>query len=347
MFILLKRNPSPRGNVGIILLCSLIAVYASAAFAQSVRFSLPTNATGVAGESITIPLHLDPANHAVGSFDATVEFQNNLLAYTEFSAGPILAAADGWLVDVNGDNAAGTVVIGAFSFGQVTGAGPAIVLKFAVSATAAGGDTAHLLLRGLVATDTNVVQLPVTGVAGKFTVKPAISGRIRTASGIPISGVTITELPGEPMTNAEGYYRAIVDPGWSGAAIPIKRGYTFDPPSHQYAKVSRDQTAQDYLGVEALEEAFAFPNPFNPEIENAQIRFALSEPAKASIKILDGRGDLVQEFASEAPSRANMQQTIRWDGRNRRGERVANGVYFYIIEAPDNDRLSGKIGVVR
>ncbi len=324
-----------------------ITICTTASFSQPVRFSLPTDAAGLPGETVTIPLNLDPNGQAVGSFDATVEFGKNLLAYTGFSVGSILRARDNWFVDVNANDANGTLVIGAFSFGRVSGAGPAVLLRFAVSAAAVGGDTARFILRGLAATDTNAVSLPVEGRNGKFTIKPTISGRIRTAAGAGLGGVVLSGLPDNLTTEANGDYRVVADPGWSGVLTPQKSGYVFEPPSRQFTNVTRDLPNQDFLAAEAADESFAFPNPFNPQAEAVQIRFALKKPAAASVKILDGRGELVREFVNIAVTVANSAQTVQWDGRNGRGDWVANGVYFYVIEAPANARFVGKIGVAR
>jgi len=328
-----------------ILLCALVA---TSAHGQPIRFSLPTDMRGIAGDTVTIPLHLDPNGKAVGSFDATVEFQNTLLTYTGFTVGPILPANDDWFVDANGKNASGIIAVGAFSFDRVRGSGAAVFLKFVVNAAAAGGDTARLSLRRMAATDTNVISLPVEGKAGKFTVKPMIAGRIRSAAEVSLGGVILAGLPGLITTDENGYYRAVVEPGWSGALTPKNSGYNFDPPSRQYTNVARDQLEQDYQSATVIVEAsFAFPNPFNPDAEPIQIRFALKKAAPASVKILDGRGELVKEFSGVAVSRPEIVQTIQWDGRNGRGEEVSNGVYFYIIEAPENRRIIGKIGVAR
>jgi hypothetical protein len=262
---------------GVFHLCALVFICANTLQAQPVRFSLPANAAGSTGETVTISLHIDPNDNAVGSFDATVEFKNTLLTYTGFAAGPILAAEDGWLIDVNGNNDAGAVTVGAFSFARLTSPGAAILLKFIVAANAASGDSARLLLTRLAATDTNAASLAIESVAGKFTVTGA----------------------------------------------------------------------QNHPDAEDAATTFAFPSPFNPAAETAQIRFVLKNPATAAIKIFNGRGETVREFSSPAAPRPNVAQSLRWDGRNGRGEMVANGIYFYIIEATGNARMSGKIGVVR
>ncbi|TAK50902.1 MAG: hypothetical protein EPO24_16320, partial [Bacteroidetes bacterium] len=54
-----------------------------------------------------------------------------------------------------------------------------------------------------------------------------ISGYVRTSNNSPISAVTMNGLPGNPTTDANGYYDASVDYGWSGTVTPNKAGYTF------------------------------------------------------------------------------------------------------------------------
>ncbi|MFZ3098438.1 MAG: DUF1566 domain-containing protein, partial [Desulfosalsimonadaceae bacterium] len=64
-----------------------------------------------------------------------------------------------------------------------------------------------------------------------------------------LSGVMISGLPGDPMTDSNGYYSAIVPNGWSGTAEPLKVGYTFVPSARPYSAVAGDQTDQDYAAT--------------------------------------------------------------------------------------------------
>ena len=66
-----------------------------------------------------------------------------------------------------------------------------------------------------------------------------ISGKV--ASDVPISGVVMKGLPGEPTTNEEGRYSAVVDYGWEGSVTPVKEGCTFEPDRKIYSKVTEDQ----------------------------------------------------------------------------------------------------------
>jgi hypothetical protein len=71
-----------------------------------------------------------------------------------------------------------------------------------------------------------------------------------------------------------------------------------------------------------------YPNPFNP---STIISFALPKSATVKIKIFDILGREVRTLMNET-----MQPGIKkvvWDGRNRHGESVPSGMYFYRLEA--------------
>jgi len=61
-----------------------------------------------------------------------------------------------------------------------------------------------------------------------------------------LAGVLMKGLPGDPITNEDGYYSASVDYGWSSAVTPTKEGYTFEPARRTYSKTTVDYNDQDY-----------------------------------------------------------------------------------------------------
>ena len=78
-----------------------------------------------------------------------------------------------------------------------------------------------------------------------------------------------------------------------------------------------------------------FPNPFNPE---TWIPYQLAEPAEVTLTIYDIRGVVVRELKlghQAAGFYQSRSQAIYWDGRNRVGEKVASGLYFYTLTAGD------------
>ena len=76
-----------------------------------------------------------------------------------------------------------------------------------------------------------------------------------------------------------------------------------------------------------------YPNPFNPE---TWMPYAIKDAAHVKLHIYDAMGqkirtlDLGFQKSSEYFTR---DKAAYWDGRNDMGERIANGMYFYRIEA--------------
>ena len=78
-----------------------------------------------------------------------------------------------------------------------------------------------------------------------------------------------------------------------------------------------------------------YPNPFNPE---TWIPYQLSEDSLVSISIYDITGRLVRRLSLGFQSAGfyNSQgRAAYWDGRNKLGEPVASGLYFYTLTADD------------
>lgn len=67
-----------------------------------------------------------------------------------------------------------------------------------------------------------------------------ISGSVGTG------GVTLEGLPGNPVSDATGFYTTKVEYGWGGSVTPTKEGWSFDPPSKIYGSVIADQTNQGF-----------------------------------------------------------------------------------------------------
>jgi hypothetical protein len=72
------------------------------------------------------------------------------------------------------------------------------------------------------------------------------------------------------------------------------------------------------------------PNPFNP---TTVIRYELAQPGQVTLRIYDARGALVRDlYEGHRPA---GRYEVGWDGENERGEQVASGVYFYVLQTPD------------
>ena len=78
-----------------------------------------------------------------------------------------------------------------------------------------------------------------------------------------------------------------------------------------------------------------FPNPFNPE---TWIPYQLAKPADVTVHIYAADGKLVRTLVLGHQATGKYDQRSRaayWDGKNKVGEPVASGVYFYTLTAGD------------
>ena len=75
-----------------------------------------------------------------------------------------------------------------------------------------------------------------------------------------------------------------------------------------------------------------YPNPFNPE---TWIPYQLFESTDVRISIYSQTGELIRDF--NLGHQAHGEKTLYWDGKNRDGEPVASGIYFYQFQAGDTE----------
>jgi len=76
-----------------------------------------------------------------------------------------------------------------------------------------------------------------------------------------------------------------------------------------------------------------FPNPFNPD---TWIPYKLAHSSKVTIRIYNVTGQLIRQLKlghKDAGIYLSKERAAYWDGRNDTGEHVANGAYFYQLQA--------------
>ena len=76
-----------------------------------------------------------------------------------------------------------------------------------------------------------------------------------------------------------------------------------------------------------------YPNPFNPE---TWIPYRLAKAANVQIPIYNAHGTVVRHLElghQSAGYYISRNRAAYWDGKNDFGERVANGIYFYQLQA--------------
>ncbi|HEX2963495.1 MAG TPA: hypothetical protein VHO43_16975 [Ignavibacteriales bacterium] len=105
-------------------------------------------------------------------------------------------------------------------------------------------------------------------------------------------------------------------------------------------------------------EAYAFPNPFSPDVERLSIKYSTGGTrTNVTIRIFDFGMNLVRTVIQNAERGASFhavegQSNISngvidyWDGRDENGKIVPNGVYFYRIDKGSGDPVFGKVIVL-
>ena len=108
------------------------------------------------------------------------------------------------------------------------------------------------------------------------------------------------------------------------------RGATVADVMRQLPELSPSATATVPTGNALLQN---YPNPFNPE---TWIPYQLKKPAEVTLTIFDMKGQAIWTLAvghQPAGEYRSRERAAYWDGRNARGETVANGVYFCTLTA--------------
>ncbi len=96
--------------------------------------------------------------------------------------------------------------------------------------------------------------------------------------------------------------------------------------------------------------AYATPVPFSANFHPNGVRFHFVPPVDgaATVSIYDFANQLVKSFYLPGPLSAGVQydEQIAWDGRNGKGDLVAIGTYFFVIEYSGGKTHWGKLAVI-
>jgi len=101
-------------------------------------------------------------------------------------------------------------------------------------------------------------------------------------------------------------------------------------------------------GIDKL-TTYNYPNPFKPGTQaSTTIKFGFPGTASSpvSVKIYNISGELVRTLVENVDYPGNTWNTIPWDGKNDAGEKVASGVYIYIVKTATETAFN-KIMLIR
>ena len=94
------------------------------------------------------------------------------------------------------------------------------------------------------------------------------------------------------------------------------------------------------LSRQAVQDVFAYPNPFIPAQHHTAMIAGL--PALAEVHILDEQGRPVRRLQE-----TDGNGGTPWDGRDQSGDEVPSGVYFIYVTAGNGEKAVAKVVVVR
>lgn len=100
-------------------------------------------------------------------------------------------------------------------------------------------------------------------------------------------------------------------------------------------------------------KTYAYPNPFSPSRHNrldedgfVRMQYSTTADTKVSVCIYDFALKKVATVIDGAARSGGREYSEIWNGKNDRGDQVANGVYFYKIELAGQGTLWGKIVII-
>ncbi len=135
---------------------------------------------------------------------------------------------------------------------------------------------------------------------------------------------------GLSLTNKTRYYFTVKAENRAGllSAVTNSDGQTFELLSH-------------------LKKVYNWPNPANPKTGQTITISQLPLEKTITIKIYNLAGELVKTLNDAEDITAGVElKTATWDGKNEEGKYVASGVYVYVVDTGDEQKV-GKIAIVK
>ena len=184
--------------------------------------------------------------------------------------------------------------------------------------------------------------------------RPTISAFIRDESGVDVRpGKILIELNGR--TQDESYF-SVPDSVGDQKQVVVTYQPDLNPGEHQLLIMAsdihgnvRDPQLFQFKVSGAFEIQFLgnYPNPFKRE---TTFVYVLTQSAiKANLKIYTVSGRLIRVFDQYELASPDYHEVV-WDGTDDYGDEVANGVYFFKLEAEDylqKRHVTGKLAKVR
>ena len=331
----------------------------------------PVKAPAIGGQ-LTVNLSITEGQN-VGGYQATVEFDPTALRYVESANGdylptgaffvpPVVLENRRWDRSTRENVSYPTITLGATSLaGIANGHGTLatitfevldlkespLVLSDVILTDSAGEYLPHYLFAGLVIPS----QIAPEDVNGDGVIN--ILDLVKVAARFGQAAEGTVDVNRDGIVNIVDLVKVAAALG-AGAAAPSLHPqslamFTATDVQQWLTQVQHvdltDATSQ--RGILFLEQLLAalipkettllanYPNPFNPE---TWLPYQLAKSADVTLRIYAVDGTVVRTLALGHQSMGIYQDKSRsayWDGRNKVGEPVASGIYFYTLTAGD------------
>ena len=315
------------------------------------------------GAQLTLSLTIADGEKVAG-YQATVEFDTSALRYIGSANGDYLPAGAFAVPTIASGNA---VTVAATSLpGESNGDGTLAIITFEVIAVKAS----TLRLSEVVLSDSAGAGFRPRVEDGHVEERPQVIGDVNQDGTVNIldlvlvagrfgqSGQNSADVNGDGVVNILDLVLVAGAFGNAAAGPTVWNRDLEVAPTRADVKRWLDQArgldltdATSQRGVLFLEQLLAaltpkatallpnYPNPFNPE---TWIPYQLANDADVQFTIYDAKGAVVRQLdLGHQPARfyTERSRAAYWDGRNRGGELVASGVYFYQLRAGDYSAL--------
>jgi hypothetical protein len=239
--------------------------------------------------------------------------------------------------------------------GAITGT-PSTVNTSAVmmTATNSGGNATPVQLTITIAAASNTTTLPVPDISGLNGQSFLLTDQL--AFSYPLSGVTFTwAFAASDLSSVDGAETVNGAPHTANAPAATTSAPRFTPASagltpgtyqltvtvgqgnqtQQSAPVTINLVPSDLSGVKI------YPNPWRSDQHAAFPRITFAGlAAGTTIKIFTVSAHEVKELHTDGP-------TCPWDLTNKSGDKVASGIYLYLITDRQGDKVRGKLAVIK
>ena len=317
------------------------------------------------GDTFTLDIRADNVSNLAGwQFD--IAFDPTILEAVAVSEGDFLKIdGDATFFQgghiINGTGKITGLIAGRISEGGVSGSGSILQVRFKAKSE---GET-ELALQNFLFGSAAKESIPAAPLEIHITVEERLLTGDVNRDGIVniLDLISVAQQLGKSVSadspediNGDGVVNifdlTLVAQGIGGAAAPAVATGRADAATIEawitLARLEDDGSIAFRQGIANLENLLAslivpqetallvnYPNPFNPE---TWIPYQLATPSEVTLTIYDMNGGVVRRLEvgrQAAGIYQNRSRAAYWDGRNRRGESVASGLYFYTLRAGD------------